>query len=56
MLIVISIKEKVMQEKLTFAVDFDGTLCEFDFPKIGKQTENHKKMISWKIEKVLNPS
>ena len=35
-----------MQEKLTFAVDFDGTLCEFDFPKIGKQTENHKKLLT----------
>jgi FMN phosphatase YigB (HAD superfamily) len=39
-----------MQEKLTFAVDFDGTLCEFDFPKIGKQTENHKKLLKTLIK------
>ena len=25
-------------KKLRIAVDFDGTLCEFAFPKIGKQT------------------
>lgn len=34
-----------MQGKLTLAIDFDGTLCEFNFPKIGKQNENHKKLL-----------
>ena len=33
-------------KKLTIAVDFDGTLCEFAFPKIGKQNESHKKLMS----------
>jgi hypothetical protein len=28
-----------MNKQLTFAVDFDGTLCEYAFPKIGEQTE-----------------
>ena len=32
-----------MDKKLTIAVDFDGTLCDFAFPKIGKQTEDQKE-------------
>lgn len=27
------------------AVDFDGTLCKFDFPKIGKQLKEHKELL-----------
>ena len=27
------------------AVDFDGTLCKFDFPRIGKQTKEHKELL-----------
>ena len=33
-------------KKLTIAVDFDGTLCEFAFPKIGRQNKSHKKLMS----------
>ena len=31
------------KKKLIIAVDFDGTLCQTDFPKILKQTEKQKK-------------
>ena len=31
-----------MSKTLVFAVDFDGCLVEFDFPKIGEQTEKQK--------------
>ncbi len=31
-----------MNKTLTFAVDFDGCLCEYAFPGIGEQTENQK--------------
>jgi FMN phosphatase YigB (HAD superfamily) len=34
-----------MTKKLTIAVDFDGTLCTYAFPGIGKQTENHKQLM-----------
>ena len=34
-----------MNKKLRIAVDFDGTLCEFAFPKIGKQTKNQKELM-----------
>lgn len=37
-----------MSEKLTIAVDFDGTLCEFAFPGIGKQN-NHQKELMEKL-------
>ena len=33
-------------KKLVIAVDFDGTLCEFAFPKIGEQTEKQKELMS----------
>lgn len=33
-------------KKLVIAVDFDGTLCEYSFPNIGKQNEHHKKLMS----------
>ena len=32
-------------KKLTVAVDFDGTLCEFAFPDIGKRTQKHKDLM-----------
>tara|TARA_R110000851_G_scaffold160416_3_gene303678 strand:+ start:178 stop:546 length:369 start_codon:yes stop_codon:yes gene_type:complete len=32
-------------KKLTIAVDFDGTLCEFAFPKIGEQTEDQIQLV-----------
>lgn len=34
-----------MDKKLTIAVDFDGTLCEFDYPKIGKQNDHQKELM-----------
>jgi hypothetical protein len=33
------------KEYYTIAVDFDGTLCEYAFPKIGEQTDNQKKLL-----------
>ena len=33
-----------MNKKITIAVDFDGTLCTYAFPKIGEQLEKHKKL------------
>ena len=35
-----------MNKKLAIAVDFDGTLCEYAFPKIGIQNEQQKKRLS----------
>ena len=35
-----------MSKKLTIAVDFDGTLCEYAFPKIGPQKDMHKNLMS----------
>lgn len=32
-------------KKLTIAVDFDGTLCEYAFPKIGKQNQKQKELL-----------
>lgn len=32
-------------KKLKIAVDFDGTLCNYDFPKIGNQTVLQKKLL-----------
>ena len=34
-----------MNKKLILAVDFDGTLCEYDFPKIGIQNEQQKDLM-----------
>ena len=34
-----------MNKKLTIAVDFDGTLCVYAFPKIGEQEETHKQLM-----------
>ena len=37
-------------KKLTIAVDFDGTLCEYAFPEIGEQTRGHKILMSKLIQ------
>ena len=37
-------------KKLTIAVDFDGTLCEFAFPGIGEQRRSHKMLMSKLIQ------
>ena len=37
-------------KKLTIAVDFDGTLCEYAFPEIGKQKRVHKMLMSKLIQ------
>lgn len=34
------------KDSYVIAVDFDGTLCEYAFPKIGKQNENHLKLLN----------
>ena len=38
------------KSKKTIAVDFDGTLCEYAFPGIGKQTESQKNL----MKKLIN--
>jgi hypothetical protein len=38
------------KNKKIIAVDFDGTLCEYNFPKIGNQTEEQKKLLKILIE------
>ena len=37
-------------KKLTIAVDFDGTLCEYAFPSIGKQNDQQKILINMLIK------
>ena len=32
-------------KRKTIAVDFDGTLCEYAFPKIGKQTKDQAELV-----------
>ena len=39
-----------MDKKLRIAVDFDGTLCEFAFPKIGNQTQDQKELMETLIQ------
>ncbi len=39
-----------MSKLLTIAVDFDGTLCEYGFPAIGQQKEEHKQLMNTLIE------
>jgi hypothetical protein len=34
-----------MNKILKIAVDFDGTLCEYGFPGIGQQKEEHKQLM-----------
>ena len=38
------------EDKKTIAVDFDGTLCEYDFPSIGKQSADQKQLIKNKLQ------
>jgi hypothetical protein len=33
------------KDSYVIAVDFDGTLCEYAFPKIGEQKQNHKELL-----------
>jgi len=40
-------------KKLTIAVDFDGTLCEYAFAEIGEQKRSHKILMS-KLIKLRN--
>jgi hypothetical protein len=35
-----------MSKKLRIAVDFDGTLCTYAFPKIGEQTPHHSNLMN----------
>jgi hypothetical protein len=39
-----------MNKILKIAVDFDGTLCEYAFPNIGEQNEQHKQLMKLLIE------
>ena len=38
------------KDSYVIAVDFDGTLCEYAFPKIGEQKSYHKKLLEVLIE------
>ena len=35
-----------MGQTLTFAIDFDGCLTEYNFPDIGEQTEKQKQLMN----------
>lgn len=39
-----------MNKIYKIAVDFDGTLCEYAFPKIGEQNEQHKQLMKILID------
>ncbi len=39
-----------MQKSLVFAIDFDGTLCEYNFPGIGNQKPEQKQLMKLLIE------
>lgn len=39
---------------MRIAVDFDGTLCDFAFPKIGKQTQDQKELMETLIKRRKN--
>lgn len=41
-------------KKLTIAVDFDGTLCEYRFPEIGEQTDEQKALLETLIQMRAN--
>ena len=43
-----------MNKKVTIAVDFDGTLFQYEFPEIGEQTFLQKKLMETLIELRLN--
>lgn len=34
------------KDSYVIAVDFDGTLCEYAFPKIGEQKQHHKELLN----------
>jgi hypothetical protein len=38
------------KDKLVIAIDFDGTLCKYAFPKIGEQEEQHKQLMQILID------
>ena len=38
-------KQVGAMDMLRIAVDFDGTLCEYAFPKIGKQSQEQKELL-----------
>ena len=38
------------KDSYVIAVDFDGTLCEYAFPKIGEQKSYHKNLLEVLIE------
>lgn len=38
------------KDKKTIAVDFDGTLCDYDFPSIGNQTKDQKELVNKLIQ------
>lgn len=40
----------LIENKLVFAVDFDGTLCTNGFPEIGEQSQQHKKLLDVLIQ------
>lgn len=35
---------------MIIAVDFDGTLCQHNFPNIGRQLQHHKKLVNLLID------
>ena len=39
-----------MSKKLKIAVDFDGTLCTYAFPKIGEQSPKHLELMQTLIK------
>ena len=39
-----------MNKKLVIAVDFDGTLCEYAFPKIGNQSPEQVELVGLLIK------
>lgn len=49
-LVTANIKKPREKEKLTIAVDFDGTLCNYSFPDIGEQTADQKLLIERLIQ------
>jgi hypothetical protein len=38
------------KDKLVIAIDFDGTLCKYAFPKIGEQEKQHKQLMQILID------
>lgn len=40
----------ITDKKITIAVDFDGTLCNYAFPEIGEQTPDQKLLLQKLVE------